>query len=282
MRSRYETVAIVGVGLIGGSIGLALRQRNLAGCVVGIGRRQSSLRKAKLAGAIHFATTNLSRGVSEAELTIVCTPVARIAEHVRQVAEHCPDGAVITDAGSTKQTIVAALEGQLPDGTKFIGSHPLAGGHESGPEASRPDLFHERTVVVTATRRSSPHAVQAVTEFWQRLGAQVVRMSPSAHDKAVAATSHLPHLIASTLAAVTPKKSLHLAASGWNDTTRIAAGDSDMWQQIFLHNREELLGALDDFSGVLDAFRRALESKDAKAISRLLKKGKQQRDAMGS
>ena len=282
MKPSYKTVAIVGVGLIGGSIGLALRQRNLADCVVGIGRRQSSLRKAKRAGAIHWGTTKLARGVANADVTIVCTPVAQIADYVLQVAEHCPHGALITDAGSTKKTIIDALPGRLPNGTKYIGSHPLAGGHKSGPEAARSDLFCQQTVVVTTKRGTNPHAVEVVAEFWKRLGAHVVSMSPAAHDKALAATSHLPHLVASALAAVTPTKSLELAAGGWTDTTRIASGNSELWQQIFLHNREELLGALSKLSSTLESYRDALDSQDAEAISRLLRKGKQHRDALGS
>ena len=278
----WNTVAIVGVGLIGGSIGLALRRRGLARSVVGVGRRASSLRKARRYGTVTSTTTNLARGVAAAELVVVCTPVGLIAKHVREASAHCPPGALITDAGSTKAEIVAALRGDLGRDVAFVGSHPLAGSEKTGPEFAKEDLLEGRVVVVTPTRTTGRDRYAAVATFWSQLGARVIRMTPSDHDRALAATSHLPHLVASVLAASTSNGDLRLVASGWRDTTRIAAGDVQLWRQIFSGNRGHLLKSLGKFEKSLASFRAALERDDPVAIEKFLAMGKQTRDAVGS
>jgi prephenate dehydrogenase len=276
----WDTVAIVGVGLIGGSIGLALRERRLARRVVGIGRGRESLEKAKIRGCVDETSTSIAEGVKQASLIVVCTPVESIAQQVREAGEHCPSDCVITDAGSTKAEIVATVEGlkRVP----FVGSHPLAGSEKNGSEAAAADLFEGRVVVVTTTEKSEPVAVITIEEFWQSLGARVLRMSPGDHDAALACTSHLPHLIASALAAATPERLLPLTATGWQDTTRIAAGDADLWRQVFLANGASTLKALADFEKVLSRFRAALESADGTLLAELLAEGKRRRDALGN
>jgi prephenate dehydrogenase len=284
--SRYNTVAIIGVGLIGGSIGLALRSRDLAGRVVGIGRSAGSLRQAARCGAVTETTTRLARGVADAELIVVCTPVQSIVDHVLQAAESCPQGALITDAGSTKASIVAAIERELKPtpgrNVAFIGSHPLAGSEKTGVQFARADLLEGRVVVVTPTRRSRADDVVRVEQFWGSLGTQVLRKTPQAHDQAVAATSHLPHVLASLLAAATPRELLPLVAGGWLDTTRVAAGDVELWRQILNENRADVLKSLDKFAKVLASFRAALQRGDQAKIAKLLEAGKQNRDAVGS
>ena len=226
--AEYDTVAIVGVGLIGGSIGLALRERRLAQKIVGIGRRQTSLDTARGVGAIDHGVTNLANGVAQAQLIVVATPVDTIAERVMQVSTACPAASLITDAGSTKEMIVSAVDAGLAarrSGPRFVGSHPLAGDHRTGAEHARADLFDGRTVVITPTEQTRPAAVTEVSGFWESLGANVVNMTPARHDAALAITSHLPHLVASALAAATPTELLPLTASGWRDTTRVAASD---------------------------------------------------------
>lgn len=285
---RWDTVAIVGVGLIGGSIGLDLLRRGLAKHVVGIGRRQATLRTAKRVGAVSSTTLQLDRGVAEADLVVVCTPVGRIAADVRAAAAACPSGALITDAGSTKEAIVAELDGaaSLADGVRFVGSHPLAGSEKNGPAAAMPDLFQDRTVVVTPTSHTRKADEQAITAFWRSLGAKVVRMTPVDHDRALAATSHLPHLVAAALAAATDKKNLALIARGWLDTTRIAGGDPALWEQILAANRANVLTALGRYEKVLASFRRAIEAGDEAQLIRLLAEAqtiaRRSRDALGS
>ena len=279
---NWDTVAIVGVGLIGGSIGLKLLESSLATNVIGIGRRSSSLRAAKRRGAITSSTTSIASGVSSAELVVVCTPVDLIVDQVKQVAAHSPAGTLITDAGSTKGTIVQSLDGALPKSHHFVGSHPLAGSEKTGPLFAKGDLFDNRIVVVTPTRRSNPDAVATIEKFWTRLGSNVLRMTPRAHDEAMASISHLPHLLASVLAAGTPAKHRPLAATGWLDTTRIAAGDVELWTQILSDNRGPVLKSLQQFEKWLAKFRRALETDDHAQLKRLLQAGKQNRDALGS
>ena len=281
-----STIAIIGVGLIGGSIGLALRKRNLAQHIVGIGRSTKTLDRAIQLGCVTEATTDIAEGVKQAELIVVCTPVETIAQQVAAAAQHCPQGSLITDVGSTKAELVAQAETALADRfathLPFVGSHPLAGSDKGGAHAASADLLEGRIVVVTATAVSDHDAVDAIEEFWQALGARVVRMSPEDHDAALARTSHLPHLVASALAAATPEALLSLTATGWHDTTRVAAGDVELWRQIFLANRAPTLKALADFERVLARFRTALETADATLLAELLAEGKRRRDAVGS
>ncbi len=279
---RFDTVAIVGVGLIGGSLGMALRQRRLANRVVGIGRRQSSLRIARRIGAVDTATVNLAKGVAEAELVVVCSPVERIVDHVRQAAEHCPEEALITDAGSTKQAIVSALDGKLPRGCRFLGGHPLAGSEKSGPLHARADLFEGRVALLTPTKNTRAEDFDLLECFWSEVGSVVVQMSPEEHDWAVALSSHLPHAVAVALAAMLPEQYFRITGTGFLDTTRIAAASPELWRQIFLTNRENLLRGLDQLEQQLGQFREALRQHDTAALENWLAKGKKNRDALGS
>jgi prephenate dehydrogenase len=282
MPKKWNTVAIVGVGLIGGSIGKALRRRKLAREVVGIGRSAGSLRVAKKVGAVDKTTTDLAKGVSKAELVVVCTPVKHIVAHVREAAAACPEGSLITDAGSTKAQIVRELDGSLKRGVRFVGSHPLAGGERSGPGEADPKLFVDRLVVLTPREPGPDDDVGTLREFWTSLGARVTETTPEAHDQALAATSHLPHLLASTLAAATPEDLLAFTATGWADTTRIAAGDPELWTQIFLANRDNLLAALGRFESQLEILKKAVQIKDRELLTTILMEAKRNRDAVGS
>ncbi|MCA9101626.1 MAG: prephenate dehydrogenase/arogenate dehydrogenase family protein [Planctomycetales bacterium] len=275
-------MAIVGVGLIGGSIGKTLLARNLARHVIGIGRRQASLDEAEAAGTVTSTTTELEQGVADADVVVVASPVANIVEHVVRAASACPTVALITDAGSTKVDIVTAAEAQLPPGNRFIGSHPLAGGERRGPAAAKANLFAGRTVVVTPTAATNPTALVDARRFWSLLGAEVVQLTPEEHDRALAITSHLPHLIAGGLAAALPQEYRPLAASGFRDTTRTAAGDAELWVQILMSNRENVLAGIDAFDAVIHTAREALQQGDADTLRQLLSKGKDSRDALGN
>jgi len=279
----WKTVAIVGVGLIGGSIGRALLHKKLAQHVVGVGRDLRKLQRARRMGIVTEVSHDVEAGVREADLTVVCTPVASIVEHVLRVAAACPSGALITDVGSTKSAIAAALQGKKRlGGATFVGSHPLAGSEKSGFENSRTDLLEGRIVIVTPSASAPESAVRRTVSFWRQLGAEVRRMSPRDHDRALAATSHLPHVIASALAASTPAQVLTLAATGWSDTTRIASGDVRLWEQIVMQNRGHVLKSLDKFEKVLSSLRSSLESGNPRQLKTILAKGKQHRDSVGS
>jgi prephenate dehydrogenase len=280
--AQFDTIAIVGVGLIGGSIGQAVVEGGLARRVIGIGRRKAKLAAALRRGAVSETTTSIRQGAGAAQFIVVTTPVDKIVEVVRAVAAVCPADALITDAGSTKARIVADLESTAPAGARFVGSHPLAGSEKTGVDHARADLFRNRVVVVTPTARTCAADTKRLRRFWSSLGAKVIEMSPAEHDRAVAATSHLPRLISAALAAATPEKYLRFASSGWDDATRTAAGDADLWRSIFASNRANVLKALARFEKTLAALRVALERDDDRRLQQLLKDAKTNRDSVGN
>lgn len=276
---QLETIAIIGVGLIGASVGMAVRERKLARRVVGISRRQSTLRTARRQGAIDSGTQSLSRGVSAADLVVICTPVGSVVPVARQAAEHCGTEPLITDAGSTKAEIVKQLDGGLAGGARFIGSHPMAGSEETGPRHARADLFENRVVIITPTRQSKPADCRVIRDFWSALGARVKKMKPAEHDRCVAAISHLPHLVAAALAASTGFKDLKDVASGWLGTTRVASGDVDLWMQILETNRPHVLKSLQQFARLVAELETALENGDDMKLRRILSDAKRKRDS---
>jgi prephenate dehydrogenase len=279
---QWDTVAIVGVGLIGGSIGMALRQQNLAKNVIGIGRRQASLRTARRMEAVSHTTIDLNKGVADAELVIVCTPVGQIVEHVRQAALHCTERTLITDVGSTKQQIVAALDGGLGHGCRFLGSHPIAGSEKTGAQNASANLFEGRMAILTPTKNTRAEDFDLLEQFWQSIGAVVVQMSPEEHDQALAITSHLPHLAAAALVQTVPEKYFRLISTGMLDTTRLAGGDPELWRQIVTQNRDNVLSALEQYGANLAALHAALRDDNQDEITRLLTQAKKNRDALGS
>lgn len=279
---QLHTLTIVGVGLIGGSIGLAAKKRGAARHVVGVGRDAGKLDEARRLGAIDAGTISLAEALIDADLVIICTPVNQIAEQIMRVSDLCDHGAIITDAGSTKSAMVHAVEADLPSHVSFIGGHPLAGSEKTGALHAEADLFLNRWTVLTPTSRTRPGALETVRAFWEALGARVRTMSPEDHDAALALTSHLPHLLASSLAGILPDDLRDLTATGFKDTTRVAGGDPKVWTPIFQQNRSAVLAALDRLEDRLGKFRQALASNDFAAIDQLLAQGRKVRDALGS
>jgi cyclohexadieny/prephenate dehydrogenase len=278
----FDSLAVVGVGLIGGSVGLAAKARAATRRVVGVGRNPHSLARAQELGAIDEFTTDLAVGVRSADVVVFCSPVDQIARQVRQAAAYAMPGALFTDAGSTKGTIVRDLDGRLPDHVRFVGAHPLAGSEKQGAENGSADLFAGRVCVLTPTARSDPRAVERATLFWQALGCEVKRLTPEEHDLALATTSHLPHLVASLLAGQLPAKWKPFAATGFRDTTRVAAGDPALWTAIARENALALSHSLEEFDGRLQQLRRAVLDRDVDALTDILTAGKKVRDALGS
>lgn len=278
---HWKRVTLLGVGLIGGSIGLALRSRGLADEVVGHSRRIETREAALQLGAIDAAADSIAEAVHDAQLVIACAPVQWIPDHLRTAAESCPDDCLLTDVGSTKKAIVDALQ-DLPRRVRFCAAHPLAGSEKSGPQFAQADLFENRTTVLTPTADTTPTTRAELTRLWESLGATVIERDPAEHDRALAATSHTPHLIASALAAATRPEDLPLTATGWSDTTRVAGGDVELWRQILAENRHNILTSLQAFDAVLEQFRTALADDDQQSLVQLLEQGKSNRDALGS
>lgn len=279
---KIDTLTIVGVGLIGGSIGLAARRRDLAEHIIGVGRQTASLETARNVGAIDEGTLDLAQAVGTADVVVFCTPVNLIIEQIDQCAPACKTGALLTDAGSTKTAIVRGVAGKLSDGVHFVGSHPLAGSEKKGPEFADADLFQDRLTIITPTLQTDPAAMQRTQDFWQALGSRVRIMTPEEHDQALAMTSHLPHLAAAALAGMLPEDLFELTATGFRDTTRVAAGDPSIWTGIFEQNREAVLHALQCFAERLANFHQALEEGDTDTLDSLLQQGKKVRDALGN
>lgn len=266
-----DTVTIVGTGLLGGSIGLALRKLGFAGQVVGAGPRIATLERAMALGCVERITTDLAEAVRGSALIVLAAPVSKIPELIARLADHVEEGAAITDVGSTKQTIVAAAERSLAHPSRFVGSHPMAGSEATGPEAAKPDLFQDKPVIVTPTRVTAPDAVERVESLWHGLGMTIHRMDPAEHDRLVAVISHVPHAAAVLLVRLASRSgALPVASTGFADVTRLAAGAPELWADIFLDNREAVLAALDRWLETGEEFRRILASSDRPALLHLL------------
>jgi prephenate dehydrogenase len=277
-------LAVVGVGLLGGSVAKAARARGIAREVIGIGRDLARLRAAVDDGALDRATTDLADGLREADFVVLAAPVRTIEDLLGRLWDVAADDVLVTDVGSSKTAIVRtaeALARRRP--LAFVGSHPMAGSEKSGYGVARVDLFQGALVVVTPTETSEPSAVKTVTAFWEHVGARVVTLDPETHDRSVAAISHLPHLVACALVDAVVREApgaLPIAARGFRDTTRIAAGDPRMWQEIFLANARPLAGVLGAFRRALDELQALVEAGDPDAVEGALARIKAARETL--
>jgi prephenate dehydrogenase len=280
---HWPCVAIVGVGMIGGSIGRAVLQRRLADRVIGIGRTAASLDEAVRCGAVSEASLDLAAGVADASLVVVATGVAAIPQLLEAIDAAVQPGTLLTDAGSTKASLVAAWERARPARRgRFVGAHPIAGSHRRGPTAADPDLFVGRVTVVTPGPHTPPLDSEAIAEFWDALGSTVATMSPEEHDAILARTSHAPHVMAAAIATATPAGCRRFTAGGWRDTTRIAAGDAELWADILLDNGPEVAAAVESIQEVSAEILAAIQAADRGRLVSLLTRAKEDRDAVGS
>jgi len=279
----WPCVAIVGVGLIGGSVGLALKARRLSSRVIGVGRTQASLDEARQRGIVDDTTTDLAAGVATADLVVVASTVSSIGPLLDAIDAAARPGTLLTDAGSTKGSIVSRWERRRKRRRcRFVGAHPIAGSHRRGPVAADAGLFDGRVAVVTPAKATPPADAEEVAGFWSSLGSTVFLMPPKDHDRILAATSHAPHLIAAALAAATPADVTRFTAGGWRDSTRIAAGDPGLWADILLDNAIEVTRALTRVRRISERLVAALEAGDRKTLLELLERAKERRDAVGS
>jgi len=276
----FQTIGIVGCGLIGCSIAAALKKGGFRGRIVGCSRPGANLQTATARGHIDVAETDLAAAARQCDLVVVCTPVDRIVEDIRMAAGACRAGTLITDAGSVKQSVCAPLSTGLPSGVTFIGSHPIAGSEKQGCAHASPDLFENRVCVLTPDSATPRHEVDRLTFFWRSLGLAVVEMSAEAHDRALAQTSHVPHVVAAALAATLAPHNRQLTAGGFQDSTRIAGGDPELWTAILLSNADEVADGVRSFSERLAAILRALETRDKQTLAALLRSAKESRDAV--
>jgi prephenate dehydrogenase len=268
----FESMAVVGVGLIGGSLARAARERGLVSRIIGLGRGQKNLRRALELGVIDVAETDWDRGIRGAELVVLATPVESIVELLPRVGPLCGDETVLTDVGSVKGAIVEEAEGILPNPGLFVGGHPIAGTEHSGVEASFPSLFTDRKTILTPTGRTDPGALDRVRRLWEAVGSTVVLMETDQHDKVMAYVSHLPHMVAYALVHTVYSEDqrqgnlARFSAGGFLDFTRIASSHPEMWRDICLMNRESLLEAIESFALTLETFKALISEKDAKGL----------------
>jgi len=269
---HFDTIGIIGVGLIGGSIGMAAKSRGLIRRVVGIGRDPIKLKRAKDLAAIDDFTTNMEQGAAECNLVVVCTPVKLIVPTIERIAPALKEHAIVTDVGSTKSEICLGAEKALPPGRHFVGGHPMAGSEQSGVEAAAPYLFLNATYVFTPTSNTSLDALQRVVDFTEGLGAQVTLMKPEDHDRSAAVISHIPHVLAATILQLAASeqshsgKVFHLAAGSFRDLTRVASSPPELWRDICLSNREAISDLLEQYRVLLAAARDAIAAGDEAAI----------------
>lgn len=281
---HFGTVAIVGVGLIGGSLGMVLKQRRLAHRVIGIGRSMERLDKAVALGAIDAGLTEPARGMAEADIIVLCTTVGHIVETLPQVLEYARPGAVVTDVGSTKGAIARRAAG-FPF---FVGGHPMAGSEQAGVEAATPLLFEEATWAVTPTEKTDPGALRTVERLAREVGATTLTLTPEAHDAMLAVTSHLPHVLASSLmrqaaaAQGVYPQTQRLTAGSFADGTRVAASPPEIWRDICLTNREALLAALHGFRSELNMLEEAVAAGDAARIEAFFAAGAEAKRGWGA
>jgi prephenate dehydrogenase len=261
-------VTIIGVGLLGGSTGLAIKAQGGGIRVAGVGRRAASLRTAMKIGAIDSAHLDISEAVPLSDLVILATPVGTFENCLRSIKPHLKKGAIVTDVGSTKGAVVRLASRVLGPCGPFVGSHPMAGSEHRGPAFARADLQAGANCIVTPTPRTPPVAVRRVEAFWRALGMRTVRMSPRDHDRAVAEISHLPQALASLLMSLPKAQHLKLAAGGFRDMTRLAGSDAQMWRDIFLTNPAAILDALDRFGRSLTHLREMVKQGDSRGLEK--------------
>ncbi len=287
MHEYYRTMqpnrlTILGVGLLGGSIGLAAQKRLKHCKIIGYAHRPTTLQAALACGAVNEGYATPAEAVRGADLVILCTPVGVLGQTLQAIAPALAPGAVVTDVGSTKRSIVAAAREHLPPGIHFVGSHPMAGGEKRGVRFARADLFEEAICILTPTKDTDQGALQDVDAFWRTLGMRTIRLSPEEHDRQVADVSHLPHALAAAMVAMQRDEAIPLAGKGFLDATRIAAGDGGLWRDIFIDNRDNLRSSIQRFQENLEGLLAFLDPQNAEALKSWLDEAAQRRQQIAA
>lgn len=273
---HFNRIALIGIGLIGSSLAHAIRQRKLADEIIVSTRSAHTLRRAEELGLGDRYYLDAGEAVAGADLIIICVPVGASEAVAKWIAPALKPGAILTDVGSTKGSVIRQIAPHVPEGVHFIAGHPIAGTEESGPDAGFADLFDDRWCILTPTPDSDPDALARLSAFWQACGSMVDTMDPEHHDLVLAIVSHLPHIIAynivgtaDDLETVTKSEVIKYSASGFRDFTRLAASDPTMWRDVCLHNKEAILEMLARFSEDLSALQRAVRWGDGEALFNL-------------
>lgn len=279
-----DKLAVVGVGLIGGSLALALKEAGAVGHVVGIGRGLPNLETALKLGVVDSITQNLADGVAGADVVFLATPVQSLGSVAEQAMPYLKPGAIITDGGSVKQAVIDAVEPHLRADVHFVPGHPIAGTENSGAEAAFATLYRDRRCILTPTERTADEALERIRRMWQIVGSQVVVMAVDKHDRVLAAISHLPHMVAYALVNAVgaydryDENVLEYSAGGFRDFTRIASSDPTMWRDIALTNREALIEMMEQFETFFAELKEDVASGSADRLFEFFRRSKQSRD----
>lgn len=268
----FKKITIVGVGLLGGSVGLAVRKHKLADKVTGFFRDKGKIAAAVKMGAIDEGTDDFKKAVALSDLIILCSPVSDIIKKLKILKKTVGKTAIITDTGSTKLKIVKTA---VP--LDFIGSHPLAGSEQSGVSHARADLFKNSILILTPQRCKQSRSLTRLAEFWEKLGSKIIVMTPERHDHILAFSSHLPHATAFSLMQALPKETLGFAAGGLKDATRIALSNPDIWADIFISNSKEIIRSITAFETSLKTLKKAVAGQDKKELVSFLRQAKDKR-----
>jgi prephenate dehydrogenase len=259
---KLNRVAIIGVGLIGASFGLALKERGLADEIYGFGRNEDNLKKAKARGIIDAYSTDITKVCDSADLVVLATPVGVFVEIAREISPFLKKGSIVIDVGSVKGRLVYELESIMPEGVHYVGTHPIAGSDKSGIEYARPDLFKDARCIITPTEKTDPESLSFILELWKDFGCNVELIDPMKHDEVYGAVSHLPHIIAYCLVNTIGQidsEYIRYAGQGFKDTTRIALSSPELWRDIVVYNRDNLLKLLEVFEKNIEELKRLLE-----------------------
>lgn len=270
----FNKVAIIGVGLIGGSLALAIKKKKLAKEVIGVARHKKTLLLAKKIHAIDCGSQDIGI-ISDADLVILSVPVNAILELVPVISKIISPDCIVCDVGSTKRQIVSKLDKLLPN---YVGAHPLAGSEKQGIVNSQANIFKGSLCILTPTKNTSSTAFLKIKRLWSSIGAKVISMPSDTHDRILSFTSHLPHIIAFSLMGVIPEKYIKFASSGLKDTTRIAASDAKLWNDIFLSNQKNIIKAIELFQDKLSRIKSVVTKKDAKALEKILNQANKNRE----
>jgi len=276
-KLKLQHVTIIGAGLLGGSLGLALKRVCPGVHVAGVGRRQSSLDQAIETGAIDSTHLDAAAPASRSDLIVLATPVGAFEGYLRAIKPHLKRGAWVTDVGSTKSAVVRTAARVLGPAGPFVACHPMAGSELKGARFARADLFDGALCILTPTARTPAWAMSRARSLWTALGCRLARMPPAAHDRALARVSHLPHALAALLMMLPTDRDLAVAGPGLRDMTRLAGGDAEVWRDIFLTNRAGLLEAIDQLDEYLMHLRDLLEAGDGAGVERLLELARRRR-----
>lgn len=276
----FRKVTIIGIGLLGGSLGLALKKSRLAKEVIGVSRKQATLHYALRHNIVDQATSNISKSLENADLVVLATPVKTIVSLLANIGRYLKRGCIVTDVGSTKTTISDVASKHLPPHVFFVGSHPLAGSEKKGVEFSNAQLFQDSFCVLTSTEKTNKQAEEKIKKLWTLLGSKIKSVTPAEHDRILAYTSHVPHLLAYAMIDCIPGNYLGYGATGLKDVTRIASSNPQLWSDICMENSKNVLDILDELVKIFSQYRKAVASKNEQVLVENFKRAKSKRDGL--